>query len=144
VFYTSGSSCAEGIFKFSQTRAQLLRHVLFAGRWIIRWLVSPRSRTALTVRPMLSIFYRRFIRRYSKVWLPSVITGGGHLLTPNPNSPPATARGCLALTPPSARLRRLPCVCVCATPAAAPLPPPSAAYAAHPLEIRAHATTNSS
>jgi hypothetical protein len=56
----------------------------FAGRRIIRWLVSPRSRTAPTVRPMLSIFYRRFIRRYSKAWVPSVITGGGHLLTPKP------------------------------------------------------------
>jgi hypothetical protein len=77
VFYTNGSSGAEGIFKISQTNAQLLRRVHFAGRRIIRWWVSPRSRTAPTVRPMLVFLHCRFIRRYSEAWVPSVITAGG-------------------------------------------------------------------
>jgi hypothetical protein len=101
-FYTIGSSGAEGILKNSQTHAQLLRRVIFPGRQTIRWWVSPRSRVAPTVRPALSYFHRRFIRRYSEAWFPSVITvRQGFPLTSNPNPSCAAARAVITRTPPS-------------------------------------------
>jgi hypothetical protein len=74
---TIGSSGAEEIFLSSQTRAQLLQRVKSIGRRTIRWLVSPKSRSAPTVRPTLLFFNRRFIRRYTGVWVLPVISVGG-------------------------------------------------------------------
>jgi hypothetical protein len=47
--YTIGSSGAEEIFLSSQTRAQLLRHVIKTGRQTIRCLVLPQSSVAPTL-----------------------------------------------------------------------------------------------
>jgi hypothetical protein len=74
---TIGSSGAEEIFLSSQTRAQLLRRVKSIGRRTIRWLVSPRSRSAPTVRPTILFFNCRFIRRYTGAWVLPVISVGG-------------------------------------------------------------------
>jgi hypothetical protein len=71
------SSSAKEIFIFSQTHAQLLRHVIKSGRRIIWWWVSPRSSVAPMVRPTPLIFHRRFIRRYTDALVPPVISVGG-------------------------------------------------------------------
>jgi hypothetical protein len=71
---TIGSSGAEAFCPSSQTRAQLLRHVVILGRRTIRWLLSPRSISAPTVRPTLVFLHRRFIRRYTDALVPPVIT----------------------------------------------------------------------
>jgi hypothetical protein len=70
---TIGSFGAEEICPSSQTCAQLLRRVIKVGRRTIRCLVSHRSSVAPTVRPTLIFFDRRFIRRYTKAWVPPVI-----------------------------------------------------------------------
>jgi hypothetical protein len=72
--YTIGSSGAEEIFSFPQTRAQLLQRVIESGRRIIQCPISPRSSVAPTVRPTPLTFHRRFIRRYSEAWVLPVIT----------------------------------------------------------------------
>jgi hypothetical protein len=71
---TIGSSGAEGICPSSQTHAQLLRRVVILGRRTIRWLLSPRSISAPTVRPTLVFLHRRFIRRNTDTLVPPVIT----------------------------------------------------------------------
>jgi hypothetical protein len=92
---TIGSSSAEEICPFSQTRAQLLRRVEISGRRAIRCPLSPKSRSALTVRPTLIFFDRRFIRRYTKAWVPPVITVWRRFLLPTLlhfAPPPSSAR----------------------------------------------------
>jgi hypothetical protein len=71
---TIGSSGAEDFFPSSQTRAQLLRRVVILGRRTIRWLLSPRSISAPTIRPTLVFLHRRIIRRYTDALVPPVIT----------------------------------------------------------------------
>jgi hypothetical protein len=85
VFYTIGSFGAEEIFKFSQTRAQLLRLVVKSGRRTIRCPLSPRSRSAPTVRPTLVFLHRRFIRHYTDALVPTVITVRRDSNHSNPN-----------------------------------------------------------
>jgi hypothetical protein len=77
---TIGSSGAEEICPSSQTRAQLLRRVVISGRRTIRRPLSPKRRSAPTVRPTLVFLHRRFIRRYTKAWVPPVITVRRRLL----------------------------------------------------------------
>jgi hypothetical protein len=71
---TIGSSDAEEIFSSSQTCAQLLRRVVISGCRTIRCPLSPKSRSAPTVRLSLVFLHRRFIRRYTDVLVPPVIT----------------------------------------------------------------------
>jgi hypothetical protein len=71
---TIGSSGAEDFCPSSQTRAQLLRRVVILGHRTIRWLLSPRSISAPTVRPTLVFLHRWFIRRYTDALVPPVIT----------------------------------------------------------------------
>jgi hypothetical protein len=83
---TIGSSGAEGFCPSSQTHAQLLRRVVISGRRTIRWLLSPRSISAPTVRPMLVFLHRQFIRRFTDALVPPVITVRRDSSQSNPNS----------------------------------------------------------
>jgi hypothetical protein len=98
-------------------------------------LVSPRSKTAPTVRPTLVFLHRRFILCYSEAWVPSAITVGGRLSESNHHRPAPVRRRL-------ARLRRLLRVVRALHPLHA-LRRPSVLAADHPRRpssgIRAHA-----
>jgi hypothetical protein len=130
--YTIGSSGAEEIFSFPQTRAQLLRRVIKSGRLIIRCPTLPRSSVAPTVRPTPPNFHRRFIRCYIEAWVLSVITVGGRIFLnlfcskPRPAAPDATfllASGDLPVSRAPCALSAPSSVLLCSPPAARAAPP---------------------
>jgi hypothetical protein len=121
----------------SQTRAQLLRRVVILGRRTIRWLLSPRSISAPTVRPTLVFLHCRFIRCYTDALVPPVITVRRrfssltltHTARALPRRPPPVCRP----SPPPAtiRMRKPP-----RRPSTVPQRPPSAAAPIHRAKSR--------